>query len=242
LKALAESLKGPAYRRLLAAERTLRRGIPILVVAFIAMLIFGGVVQILELRREAIAEASHANVVISSLIADSLTHTQASESAQARASEELRRADSIGLIADSQTVLIADQDSTIIAASPQGLKVIGGKLGEFPAAPQSIINETSRADVRLKDGNEVLVAERALASPLGQVVTYQSLSSVLSEWERSSALTTTLTITTSFIVLILGFAFHWQSSRAREGDLISERVRDRIDVALTSGRCGGIGT
>jgi two-component system cell cycle sensor histidine kinase PleC len=39
-------------------------------------------------------------------------------------------------------------------------------------------------------------------------------------------------------VLILGFAFHWQATRAREADLIYETVRSRIDTALNRGRCG----
>ena len=39
-------------------------------------------------------------------------------------------------------------------------------------------------------------------------------------------------------MLILGFAFHWQSTRAREGDLINDAVRGRIDTALNRGRCG----
>ncbi len=40
------------------------------------------------------------------------------------------------------------------------------------------------------------------------------------------------------MVLILGFAFHWQATRAREADLIYETVRGRIDTALNRGRCG----
>jgi two-component system, cell cycle sensor histidine kinase PleC len=39
-------------------------------------------------------------------------------------------------------------------------------------------------------------------------------------------------------VLILGFAFHWQATRAREADTIYETVRSRIDTALNRGRCG----
>jgi len=52
------------------------------------------------------------------------------------------------------------------------------------------------------------------------------------------AVTITLSATTGFVVLILGFAFHWQSTRAREGDLINDAVRGRIDTALNRGRCG----
>ena len=53
-----------------------------------------------------------------------------------------------------------------------------------------------------------------------------------------TALTVTLSATTGFVVLILGFAFHWQATRAREADLIHDTVRSRIDTALNRGRCG----
>ena len=39
-------------------------------------------------------------------------------------------------------------------------------------------------------------------------------------------------------MLILGFAFHWQATRAREADAIYDTVRSRIDTALNRGRCG----
>ena len=45
---------------------------------------------------------------------------------------------------------------------------------------------------------------------------------------QHAALSITLSATTGFVVLILGFAFHWQSTRAREGDLIND-ARPRPD-------------
>ena len=57
-------------------------------------------------------------------------------------------------------------------------------------------------------------------------------------WKADTALTTTLFATTGFVVLILGFAFHWQATRAREADTIYDMVRGRIDTALNRGRCG----
>src|SRR5262249_33642819 len=57
-------------------------------------------------------------------------------------------------------------------------------------------------------------------------------------WRSLTTLTVTLSATTGFVVLILGFAFHWQATRAREADLIYETVRTRIDTALNRGRCG----
>ena len=60
----------------------------------------------------------------------------------------------------------------------------------------------------------------------------------LGPWRSDTALTVTLSATTGFVVLILGFAFHWQATRAREADVIYETVRTRIDTALNRGRCG----
>ncbi len=60
----------------------------------------------------------------------------------------------------------------------------------------------------------------------------------LSPWRSITTLTVTLSATTGFVVLILGFAFHWQATRAREADGIYDTVRSRIDTALNRGRCG----
>ena len=60
----------------------------------------------------------------------------------------------------------------------------------------------------------------------------------LAAWRSDTALTVTLSATTGFVLLILGFAFHWQATRAREADLIYDTVRSRIDTALNRGRCG----
>src|SRR5207237_316913 len=60
----------------------------------------------------------------------------------------------------------------------------------------------------------------------------------LASWRSDTVLTVTLFATTGFVLLILGFAFHWQSLRAREADVIFDTVRSRIDTALNRGRCG----
>src|SRR5262249_19104033 len=66
----------------------------------------------------------------------------------------------------------------------------------------------------------------------------ETANAALASWRSATALTVTLSATTGFVVLILGFAFHWQATRAREADLIHDTVRSRIDTALNRGRCG----
>jgi two-component system cell cycle sensor histidine kinase PleC len=79
---------------------------------------------------------------------------------------------------------------------------------------------------------------RALKNPVGLLAVIQSRQEALADWRSTTALTVTLSATTGFVVLILGFAFHWQATRAREADLIHDTVRSRVDTALNRGRCG----
>src|SRR5207302_3697551 len=91
-------------------------------------------------------------------------------------------------------------------------------------------------DITLPNGSSALAVRHLVKSPPGQVIIIQE--KVDSLWRSDAALSVTLSATTGFVVLILGFAFHWQSTRAREGDLINDAVRGRIDTALNRGRCG----
>ena len=82
-------------------------------------------------------------------------------------------------------------------------------------------------DIILPNGSGALAVQHILKSLPGQVIIIQE--KVDSLWRSDAALSVTLSATTGFVVLILGFAFHWQSTRAREGDLINDAVRGRID-------------
>ena len=56
IKGLAQSIAKPAYRRLLTAEPALRRAVPALIIAFLLTICVGAFVQILDHRRQTIAE------------------------------------------------------------------------------------------------------------------------------------------------------------------------------------------
>jgi two-component system cell cycle sensor histidine kinase PleC len=93
-------------------------------------------------------------------------------------------------------------------------------------------------EIVLPDETRALATVRTLKAPYGQLAVLQPRSAALSNWRSITTLTITLSATTGFVVLILGFAFHWQATRAREADVIYETVRSRIDTALNRGRCG----
>ena len=96
-------------------------------------------------------------------------------------------------------------------------------------------------EILLPDETRVLATVRMLNTPFGQLAVVQSRDAALAGWRSLTTLTVTLSATTGFVVLILGFAFHWQATRAREADLIYETVRTRIDTALNRGRSRSVG-
>jgi two-component system, cell cycle sensor histidine kinase PleC len=106
------------------------------------------------------------------------------------------------------------------------------------AQPLTILGSTSTLEITLPDGTAAFAAVRPLRNPLGLLAVVETASGALTTWRSTTALTVTLSATTSFVVLILGFAFHWQATRAREADMIHDTVRGRIDTALNRGRCG----
>ncbi len=78
IKGLAQSIANPAYRRLLSAEPLLRRAVPVLIVAFMLTICIGAAVQVLDHRRQVVAEATR---TIEAL-ADQLAHRTRSPGAE----------------------------------------------------------------------------------------------------------------------------------------------------------------
>jgi len=228
---------------LLGAEPALRRAVPILIIAFLCTMAVGAMVQINDQRRQAVAAASRELELIAELIA-----TQADRDARGIKPADLPRRMQGLLEAPQQqqghprrTFLLSDTDGTIIAASPRSsdgkTRTLTELLGD--GQPLTILGAGAGVlELSLADGSEVLATTRNLKAPLGQIAVIQQQAAALSFWRSETALTITLSATTGFVVLILGFAFHWQATRAREADVIYDMVRGRIDTALNRGRCG----
>ena len=143
--------------------------------------------------------------------------------------------------AGNRSILVADSDGMIVASNPADPKKIGRRIFDVLGLSQALTaygREGGTLDITLPDGDAALATVRALRNPLGLVAVTERASDALAGWRSATALTITLSATTGFVVLILGFAFHWQAARAREADVIHDTVRRRIDMALNRGRCG----
>jgi len=244
IKGLAQSIAKPAYYRLLTAEPALRRAVPALIIAFLITICLGAFVQVVDQYRQKRAFNKRDLTAVCELLAERLDRL-ASVRRDRLANIERLQAMLPDLIptwavAAGRHVIITGADHRILARVP-----IEAGLGEADRLLDAISTAQllgapalhgDVSDMTLPNGHGALAISRLVKSLPGQVTIIQEKVDPL--WGSDAALSVTLSATTGFVVLILGFAFHWQSTRAREGDLINDAVRGRIDTALNRGRCG----
>jgi two-component system cell cycle sensor histidine kinase PleC len=240
IKGLAQSIANPAYRRLLTAEPALRRAVPALIIAFLLTIGVGAVVQVLDHRRLAILEAIADVGNTADLVAERFDRLASAEHADHVRRELLERALPARALAFSRRILLSNAEGVVVATAPAGGPV-GQKLNDVlgDMQPLTILGASAGVlEIELADGSRAFATVRSLASVQGQIAVFQLRGDALGPWRSDTTLTVTLSATTGFVLLILGFAFHWQATRAREADLIYDTVRSRIDTALNRGRCG----
>jgi two-component system cell cycle sensor histidine kinase PleC len=241
IKGLAQSIAKPAYRRLLTAEPLLRRAVPVLIIAFLVTICVGAGVQVLDQRRQTLATMAISIDALADLAAERLQQIKLPDDAVGRPQELLAQALPTWATAAGRQFLLTNADGIIAAATPSTGATVGRRLIELlgPTQPLTTFGASAGVlDIALPDDSRALATVRMLKAPFGQLAVVQSRDAALASWRSITTLTITLSATTGFVVLILGFAFHWQATRAREADVIYETVRSRIDTALNRGRCG----
>ena len=241
IKGLAQSIANPAYRRLLTAEPLLRRAVPVLIVAFMVTICIGAAVQVLEHRRQVVFELTRTIEALADHFVTALDRPPHEGTHLPRSSEALQQALPVWAAGAGRRILIADGDGTIVGAAPNEPQLLGRQILDVlgPSQPLTTLGAAAGTmEIALPDGEVAFATVRALKNPVGLLAVMQSHQEALADWRSTTALTVTLSATTGFVVLILGFAFHWQATRAREADLIHDTVRSRVDTALNRGRCG----
>ncbi|MEA2345680.1 MAG: two-component system, cell cycle sensor histidine kinase PleC, partial [Thermoanaerobaculia bacterium] len=244
IKGLAQSIAKPAYHRLLIAEPALRRAVPTLIIAFLITICIGAFVQVIDQSRQKRASMKRDVSALADLLAERLDRIGMIRPDRAASIERLQKLlpdliPSWG-IAAGRHVLVTGADGRIIARVPLEAEIGDtDRILDVISAAQLLTLpglQGGVTDMILPNGGSALATLRLVKALPGQVIVIQEKIEPL--WGSDAALSVTLSATTGFVVLILGFAFHWQSTRAREGDLINDAVRGRIDTALNRGRCG----
>ena len=243
IKGMAQSIAKPAYHRLLIAEPALRRAVPTLIIAFLVTICIGAFVQVLDQTRQKRTSIKRDLSALADVLAERLDRATPVRQDRAASAERLQSL-LPGLVpswgaAAGRHIIVTSPEQRIVARIPIDAPAENAsRIMDVLSATQQlgIPGQSSVIDVELPGGLRALATQRTIKSLPGQVIVVQEQTEA--PWRSDAALQITLSATTGFVVLILGFAFHWQSSRAREGDLINDAVRARIDTALNRGRCG----
>jgi two-component system, cell cycle sensor histidine kinase PleC len=220
----------------------LRRAVPVLIIAFLATICVGAAVQVLDHRRQSLNDMVVALDAVADIAAERLQRPLIQPAdARARPQEVLAQALPPWATAAGRRIILTNAEGVVAAATPSADATIGRRLIDLLGPTQPLTTFGAGAgvmEITLPDASRALATVRMLKAPFGQIAVVQSREAALASWRSLTTLTITLSATTGFVVLILGFAFHWQATRAREADLIYETVRSRIDTALNRGRCG----
>lgn len=144
-------------------------------------------------------------------------------------------------IADAGRIfLLADAQGVITAATGAGKTYLGHRLGDV--LPEKLArvaagNIESLNAVTFK-GDAAFAAIRRLDRHPALFAVVQTRGDLLGRWHARVTRNVTLFVTTSLVLALLGYAFHWQSSRALSAEDTLATATHKLEKALDRGRCG----
>src|SRR5262249_10568691 len=182
IKGLAQSIAKPAYLRLLTAEPALRRAVPALIIAFLLTICVGAFVQILDHRRQAVADILTQIDAGADLLAERFEQTRKERNDfDRRIQGEIDRLSPAWLRASGRGVLIANAEGVIVAgvhhvhipnsdgpsvtAAPIADGTIGRRLLDVLGATQPLTTFGALAgvlEISLPDGTPAFATVRHL--------------------------------------------------------------------------------
>ena len=196
IKGLAQSIAKPAYRRLLNAEPLLRRAVPVLIIAFLATICVGALVQVLDHRRQTLTNDVVSLEAIADLAAERL---QQPLKQPADAVEQpqlvLARVLPSWAMAAGRRFLLTNADGVVTAATPASDATIGRRLIDLLGPTQPLTTFGAGAgvmEITLPDDTRALATVRMLSAPFGQLAVVQSREAALAYWRSLTTLTVTL--------------------------------------------------
>jgi two-component system cell cycle sensor histidine kinase PleC len=189
-------------------------------------------------QEHVIAEAATKLELIASVISGDI-NLRAAQSPNRPIAGVLAQALPLRALNHGQHVFLSNATGQIIASYPDSAST--GSMSDHIGAssPLSILAEKAGVlRVQLPGGGEALATVHSLNEPMGQIAVIHPLSEILFDWHQTLLRTVIILCCTAGVISALACAYFWQASRARLADSLCHRVRNRIDSALSSGRCG----
>ncbi len=233
----------PAYERLISAEPFLKKSIPVLIIAFLAVVAiarFMNMVDDYQAKETSLRQVTGLTLsaTLASLAADPVPVAE-----RQRWEIEARINRAFAGMPDSHTnfaVMVTNAKGDIVAANSTGAAYVGQSIRNFVPdwSPLALFGARAGIQEIEFDGVLVLAAMGKLPEKSGQVLVAAPAGHLRTVWRRSVSVNATLFIATSAILLVILYAYFSQAGRAQEADEIYLESHRRVDMALSRGRCG----
>src|SRR5512142_198521 len=175
IKGLAQSIAKPAYRRLLTAEPLLRRAVPVLIIAFLATICVGAMVQAVDHRRQTLSDMVIELDAAADLAVARLQQPPAD--ALGRPQEILARVLPPWATNAGRHFILTNAEGVVAAATPAIDDTIGRRLIDLLGPTQPLTTFGAGAgvmEITLPDDSRALATVRTVSAPFGQIAVVQS--------------------------------------------------------------------
>ncbi|WP_074380870.1 PAS domain-containing sensor histidine kinase [Bartonella doshiae] len=239
---------GFTYKKLLFIEPWLRRSLPLIIMLFLVVLATIRFVSIYDWRKT-LEKNTHSTIT---LLASYITNTIDRDLLSITQKEKvttlshnhlqniLTNFRNQGLIKTSTLIAIVDQKGNVLASSSSEIS-LGKPLQNFTSeiiALQSLGQHAGVMHITIGKDTPALALFHKTENGQYGVFVSEKTQQMFMEWRKFFSLNMTLFIGTTGVILVLLYAYYNQVIRARKTDLISEKIQNRIDMAMMRGRCG----
>ncbi|AQX27668.1 MULTISPECIES: sensor histidine kinase [unclassified Bartonella] len=241
------SISSSTYQKLLFIEPWLRRSIPFAIIIALIVIATIRFASLYDWRHTIDKNARFTLSLLSSYIVnkidrDLLVSTQQKKVAALSPNHlqniliNFHHHNSINI---NPTIAIIDQNRNVLASSSSEI-ILGKPLQNFIAENTDLWSPSKNTGII-----QITIGKEPALASFGQIDNGQygvfisaTKKHIYMEWEKKFSLNITLFIGTASIILVLLYAYYNQIIRARNTDLISEKIQNRTDMAMMRGRCG----
>jgi two-component system, cell cycle sensor histidine kinase PleC len=218
-------------------EPWLRIAVPGLLATFLLTLTISTWIQVVDSREAALADAIGDLDILATLAATSFTRPVEGGSGERRLASFARSLPPQAT--SSGRVMFMASDSGLIVAAHPAPNELPASLSDLIGPSQPLTVLADRAGVlrtRLSDGEDAIATLRNV--PGGQLALIQPVEQALGAWRVRTFGQVSLLAAAALVLSGIGAAYLMQANRARTADRVCDKVKQRIDAALSRGRCG----
>ncbi|MCE7026979.1 PAS domain-containing sensor histidine kinase [Jiella avicenniae] len=216
-----------------------RRVIPALVLLFLVTLAASRLALTLG-DRSSYVEGAHKDLAtVTALLTTSLKLVEASGASFDREPFVEQLAAS-GILPAGALLFVTDRDGIVVATLPVQADLVGRSIYGFVSDPRELLG-VDAADQILNvgfRGGKAIAATADLPVDGGKISLFWPEADYLADWRQKTAISVSLFVLTGAILLLVLKAYFRQSRRAEDYSGLFNEAHQRIDVALSRGKCG----